>query len=58
MRSQRIEMIHEKDTKRMTVYSGPLGGILGQLYLNTTLLRQQFDGGVPNTLTITITGEL
>jgi hypothetical protein len=57
MRAQRLEMIHEKNTKRMSVYSGPLGGILTSVYLNSDLLRQQFNGEIPQSITVTISGE-
>jgi hypothetical protein len=56
-RTFRVEVVHERDTKRMSFYSGPLGGILGSgIYLHTDQLRQQFDGAIPKTLTISVTG--
>jgi len=57
MRSQRVEMVWEKNTKRMSVFRGPLGGVLTSVYLNTDLIRQQFDGDIPTVVTITISGE-
>jgi hypothetical protein len=57
-RIQRLEVIHERNTKRMSFYSAPLGSILGSgIYLNTDLLRQQFDGASPSSLTIEIKGD-
>jgi len=56
-RTFRVEVIHERDTKRMSFYGGPLGGILGSgIYLHTEQLKQQFGGNVPKTLTINVTG--
>lgn len=58
MRTARIEVTHSRNTKRMSLYVGDVGGIFGSgIYLNTDLLRQQFDGHIPNSLTINITGD-
>jgi hypothetical protein len=58
MRSQRIEVIHERNTKRMSFYSAPLGSILGSgIYLATDQLRQQFDGVIPSSVTVEIKGD-
>ena len=54
----RVEVSHDRNTKRMSLYKGDIGSIFGSgIYLNTDQLKQQqFGGKVPTDLTINITG--